>query len=92
MAIDLSTTLERTYHPWLSRIFKPSPRTNELGDWVKLSDPKQALRGRQPMLIRSSNMIARIFEASRAYGFSPSFTRASHPQLHLGIQYPNLID
>nr|GEW80746.1 reverse transcriptase domain-containing protein [Tanacetum cinerariifolium] len=36
---------------WLSRISKPSPRTNEFGDWVKLSDPKQALRGRQPMLI-----------------------------------------
>ncbi|GJT10869.1 hypothetical protein Tco_0857911 [Tanacetum coccineum] len=32
------------------------------------------------------------FEASRARGFCPSITRASHPQLHLGIQYPNLID
>nr|GEY99919.1 hypothetical protein [Tanacetum cinerariifolium] len=30
---------------------KHSPRTNEFGDWVKLSDPKQALRGRHPMLI-----------------------------------------
>ncbi|GKF47567.1 hypothetical protein Tco_0137369, partial [Tanacetum coccineum] len=28
--------------------------------------------------------IARIFEASRALGFCPSFTRASHPQLHFG--------
>nr|GEY29221.1 reverse transcriptase domain-containing protein [Tanacetum cinerariifolium] len=27
------------------------PRNNEFGDWVKLSDPKQALRGRHPMLI-----------------------------------------
>nr|GEU74639.1 reverse transcriptase domain-containing protein [Tanacetum cinerariifolium] len=26
-------------------------RTNEFRDWVKLSDPKQALRGRHPMLI-----------------------------------------
>ncbi|GJV26217.1 hypothetical protein Tco_1378912, partial [Tanacetum coccineum] len=26
--------------------------------------------------------IARIFEASHARGFCPSFTRASHPQLH----------
>nr|GEU98060.1 hypothetical protein [Tanacetum cinerariifolium] len=26
-------------------------RTNEFGDWVKLSDSKQALRGRHPMLI-----------------------------------------
>ncbi|GJT04767.1 hypothetical protein Tco_0839229 [Tanacetum coccineum] len=28
-----------------------SPKTNEFRDWVKLSDPKQALRGRHPMLI-----------------------------------------
>ncbi|GKD09777.1 hypothetical protein Tco_1189462, partial [Tanacetum coccineum] len=28
--------------------------------------------------------IARIFEASRARGFCPSITRASHPQLHFG--------
>nr|GEW40702.1 reverse transcriptase domain-containing protein [Tanacetum cinerariifolium] len=47
----LKITLERTYQRWLSRISKPSPRTNEFGDWVKLSDPKQALRERQPMLI-----------------------------------------
>ncbi|GJZ33977.1 reverse transcriptase domain-containing protein [Tanacetum coccineum] len=39
------------YYNWLSRISKPSPRTNEFGDWVNLSDPKQALRGRHPMLI-----------------------------------------
>ncbi|GJV74421.1 hypothetical protein Tco_1506005 [Tanacetum coccineum] len=45
---------------------------------VKLSDPKQALRGRHPM------RLSWIFEASRARGFCPSFTRASHPQLHLG--------
>ncbi|GJV60443.1 reverse transcriptase domain-containing protein [Tanacetum coccineum] len=32
------------------------------------------------------------FEASRARGFCSPITRASHPQLHLGIQYPNLID
>ncbi|GKB34807.1 hypothetical protein Tco_0879749 [Tanacetum coccineum] len=36
--------------------------------------------------------IAQIFEASRAHSFCPSFTRGSHPQLHLGIQYPNPID
>ncbi|GJZ20543.1 reverse transcriptase domain-containing protein [Tanacetum coccineum] len=29
------------------------------------------------------------FEASRARGFCPPITRASHPQLHLGIQYLN---
>ncbi|GJW33538.1 reverse transcriptase domain-containing protein [Tanacetum coccineum] len=32
------------------------------------------------------------FEASHARGFCPPITRASHPQLLLGIQYPNLID
>nr|GEV41765.1 reverse transcriptase domain-containing protein [Tanacetum cinerariifolium] len=47
----LNTILERTYKKWLSLISKHSPRTNECGDWVKLSDPKQALRGRYPMLI-----------------------------------------
>ncbi|GJY66749.1 hypothetical protein Tco_0468987 [Tanacetum coccineum] len=30
-------------------------------------------------------------EASCARGFCPSITRASSPQLHLGIRYPNLI-
>ncbi|GJT06756.1 reverse transcriptase domain-containing protein [Tanacetum coccineum] len=48
------------------RIFKPSPRTSEFEEYVKLSDPKQALRGRQPILIRR---LSRIFEASRARGF-----------------------
>nr|GEY03084.1 reverse transcriptase domain-containing protein [Tanacetum cinerariifolium] len=51
MVIDSSTTLERTYHPWLLRISKPSSRTNEFGDRVKLSNLKQALRVRQHMLI-----------------------------------------
>ncbi|GJT14385.1 retrovirus-related pol polyprotein from transposon TNT 1-94 [Tanacetum coccineum] len=37
-------------------------------------------------------LMSRIFEASRAHGFCPSITRASSPQLHLGIRYPNLID
>nr|GEY66237.1 reverse transcriptase domain-containing protein [Tanacetum cinerariifolium] len=41
----------RTYQRWLSWISKPSIRTNEFGDWVKLKDPKQALCGRQPMFI-----------------------------------------
>ncbi|GKE63850.1 hypothetical protein Tco_1514217 [Tanacetum coccineum] len=35
---------------------------------------------------------SQIFEASRARDFCPSITRASSPQLHLGIRYPNLID
>ncbi|GKB09764.1 hypothetical protein Tco_0838076 [Tanacetum coccineum] len=32
------------------------------------------------------------FEASRARGFCPSFTRASILSFIMGIQYPNLID
>nr|GEW90004.1 reverse transcriptase domain-containing protein [Tanacetum cinerariifolium] len=45
MVIDSNTTFERTYQRWLSWISKPFPRTNEFGDWVKLSDTKQALHG-----------------------------------------------
>ncbi|GJX57533.1 hypothetical protein Tco_0287430 [Tanacetum coccineum] len=88
MVIDLSTTLERTYHPWLSRISKLSPRTNEFGEWVKLSDPKQALRGWQPMLI----LDCPDFEASRARGFVLRSLEFQILSFILGIQYPNLID
>nr|GEV23956.1 hypothetical protein [Tanacetum cinerariifolium] len=81
MVIDSNTTLERTYQRWLSQISKPSLRTNEFGDWVKLSDPKQALRGRNSQILKT-----------RARGFV-----LRSPDLHilsfiLGIQYPNLID
>nr|GEY82483.1 reverse transcriptase domain-containing protein [Tanacetum cinerariifolium] len=48
-----NTILEGTYQPRLSSTSKISPRTIEFGGWVKLSDRKQALRGRHPMLIRS---------------------------------------
>ncbi|GKE71740.1 reverse transcriptase domain-containing protein [Tanacetum coccineum] len=82
------TTLEGMSLLWISRISKPSLRIIKFRDWVKLSDPKQALRGRHPMLI----LDVWIFEASRARSIFPSITRASNPQLHLGIRYPNLID
>ncbi|GJY92888.1 hypothetical protein Tco_0508670, partial [Tanacetum coccineum] len=36
--------------------FIPLDKAQVWGDWVKLSDLKQVLRGWQPMLIRSSNM------------------------------------
>nr|GEW34872.1 DNA-directed DNA polymerase [Tanacetum cinerariifolium] len=45
-------------------------------DWVKLSDPKQALRGRQPMLILVEDYSD--FEDSCLW-FCPSITRSSHP-------------
>ncbi|GJZ78265.1 putative reverse transcriptase domain-containing protein [Tanacetum coccineum] len=41
------------YQPRLSRISKRSPWTNKFGGRVKRRDPKQALRGRHPMLIQS---------------------------------------
>ncbi|GJW58341.1 reverse transcriptase domain-containing protein [Tanacetum coccineum] len=91
--VELSTTLEGTYHKWLSRISKPSPRTNEFGDWVKLSDPKQALRGRQPMLIIVILCrLSRIFEASRARGFVLRSLELQILSFIWEIQYPNLID
>ncbi|GJR97705.1 reverse transcriptase domain-containing protein [Tanacetum coccineum] len=54
-----NTILEGMSLLWISWISKPSPRTIEYGDWVKLSDLKQVLRGR----------MSQIFEASRARGF-----------------------
>ncbi|GJV69741.1 hypothetical protein Tco_1485250 [Tanacetum coccineum] len=55
--------------------------------------PSSSHRGfKASQLISDSPMMSRIFEASRAQSFCPSITRASHPQLHLGIRYPNLID
>ncbi|GJX84707.1 hypothetical protein Tco_0670511 [Tanacetum coccineum] len=73
---------------WISRISKPSPRTNEYGDWVKLSDPKQALRGRHPMLI----LDCPDSEASRARGFVLRSQELQVLSFILGIRYPNLID
>nr|GEV88477.1 reverse transcriptase domain-containing protein [Tanacetum cinerariifolium] len=40
MVTDSSIILEQMYQRWLSLISKLSLRTNEFGDWVKLSDPK----------------------------------------------------
>ncbi|GJR21377.1 reverse transcriptase domain-containing protein [Tanacetum coccineum] len=68
-------------------ISKPSPRINEFGDWVKLSDPKQALRGMHLMLIR----LSRIFKASVAPGFVLRI-KSLNPQASLEFQDPNLID
>ncbi|GJT54944.1 hypothetical protein Tco_0989998 [Tanacetum coccineum] len=60
----------------------------------KKSSPFSSHRGfkTSKLFHHKSQMMSRIFEASRARGFCPSITRASHPQLHLGIRYPNLID
>nr|GEX56583.1 hypothetical protein [Tanacetum cinerariifolium] len=50
-------------------------------NWVKLSDLKQALHGRQPMLI--SSRLPGLLSLSCSQ-LCPLFTRASHPQLYFG--------
>ncbi|GJU67415.1 hypothetical protein Tco_1253674 [Tanacetum coccineum] len=72
MVIVSSTTLEVISLLWISRTSKHSLRTTNSGNWVKLSDPKQALRGR----------MSRIFEVSRA--ICPSITRASQSSASFG--------
>ncbi|GKC43897.1 reverse transcriptase domain-containing protein [Tanacetum coccineum] len=69
--------------------FKRPSSTNELGNGIKLSDPKQALRGWQPMLIRR---LSWIFEASRARGFVLRSQELQILSFIWEIQYPNLID
>nr|GEW39405.1 hypothetical protein [Tanacetum cinerariifolium] len=81
MVIDSSITLERTYQRWFSRISKPSPRTNEFGDWVKLSDPKQALRRRNSWILKT-----------RAHGFVVRSLDLHILSFILGFKYPNLIN
>ncbi|GKD64193.1 hypothetical protein Tco_1306301 [Tanacetum coccineum] len=47
----------------------------------------QRIRGRVELVTRltkTRRFDSRMFEASRARSFCPSFTRASHPQLHFG--------
>nr|GEV21411.1 reverse transcriptase domain-containing protein [Tanacetum cinerariifolium] len=53
MVTDSNITFERTYQRRLSRISKPFPKTNEIGDWVKLSDFEQALRGRNSWILKT---------------------------------------
>ncbi|GKB49599.1 hypothetical protein Tco_0900352 [Tanacetum coccineum] len=89
MVIVLNTTLKGTYQPRLSSTSKPSPRTIEFGEWVKLRDPKQALHGRHPMLILVD---CPDFEASRACGFVLRSLELQILSFTLGIQYTNLID
>ncbi|GKC88851.1 hypothetical protein Tco_1149500, partial [Tanacetum coccineum] len=70
-----------TYQPRLSRISRRSPWTNKFGGRVKRRDPKQALRGRHPMLIQSIFFLYanKCFdfpdcEDFRAYSIHMSFT------------------
>nr|GEW98567.1 reverse transcriptase domain-containing protein [Tanacetum cinerariifolium] len=66
----------------LSQANGPNFKVNGTRNGVKLSDLKQALHGRQPMLIRSSSstMITRIVKSFMLSVLS----KASHPQLHFG--------
>nr|GEZ46092.1 reverse transcriptase domain-containing protein [Tanacetum cinerariifolium] len=74
--IELSQTDEPNF-----KISKPSPRTNEFGDWVKLSDPKQALHGRNSRILKT-----------RARGFVLRSLDLHILSFTLGIKYPNLIE
>ncbi|GJY46463.1 reverse transcriptase domain-containing protein [Tanacetum coccineum] len=66
-----------------------SDRGENYASWSdKLDDALWAFRTAFKTPIR----IAPDFEASRAHGFCPSFTRASILSFIMGIQYPNLID
>nr|GFB21977.1 hypothetical protein [Tanacetum cinerariifolium] len=67
--------------------FYPLDQFKYGGNWVKLSDLKQALRRRHPMLI--------IVQYSRKCEDSCQrilSSKSSFPQLQLGIKYSNLID
>nr|GEX04660.1 reverse transcriptase domain-containing protein [Tanacetum cinerariifolium] len=82
----------------LSQANGPNFKVN--GKWVKLSDLKQALRGRIAQIVKSfmlsvlsrashpqlhfGNPDCPYCEVSRALSFCLLFTRASHPQLHFG--------
>ncbi|GJU95260.1 hypothetical protein Tco_1320016, partial [Tanacetum coccineum] len=90
-------------HPDLLIDFDFIPSLNDLGsdldvsspsgDSNKIYDPGICIEVESTRILDTlSPRLSRIFEASRARGFYPSITRASNPQLHLGIQYPNLID
>ncbi|GJY09341.1 hypothetical protein Tco_0377526 [Tanacetum coccineum] len=73
--------------------FYPPLQAQVWGDWVNLSDPKQALRGRHPMLILVILCrLSQIFEASRACGFVLRSQELQILSFIWEIQYPNLID
>nr|GEX16339.1 reverse transcriptase domain-containing protein [Tanacetum cinerariifolium] len=70
MVTDSNINLERTYQRWLSLISKHSPKTIEFGDWVKLSDPKQALRGRYSRILKThaKGFCPPVFTSSASIG------------------------
>ncbi|GJX98105.1 hypothetical protein Tco_0355124 [Tanacetum coccineum] len=89
MVIVSNTTLEVISLLWISRTSKPSLRTTNSGNWVKLSDPKQALRGRG-----APHHAYPVISSSRCPGFLKPLVLAvfvlrsqelHNPQLHLGI-------
>ncbi|GJZ32618.1 hypothetical protein Tco_0578054 [Tanacetum coccineum] len=93
MVIVLSTILEEMSLLWISWISKPSPRINEYGDCVKLSDLKQALRKDAPSAYPSLYYgLSQIFEASRARSFVLRSQELQILSFIWEIQYPNLIE
>ncbi|GKC99859.1 hypothetical protein Tco_1170134 [Tanacetum coccineum] len=73
--------MERTSEFWMFRVSISTPLTSS-----SMGGSGQA------KLPKTSASIAPDFEASRARGFCPSFTRASNPQLHFWeSQYPKVL-
>nr|GEW86364.1 hypothetical protein [Tanacetum cinerariifolium] len=88
---SLSLTENESFRFDIPSFYRPPAKPPDVlvwGNWVKLNDLKQALRGRHPMLIR-------IVQYSRKYEDSCQrilSSKSSYPQLQVGIMYPNLID
>ncbi|GJW43971.1 hypothetical protein Tco_0072770 [Tanacetum coccineum] len=61
-------------------------------DTFPTTESDKVIKSSVEILVLIPSEMSRIFEASRARAICPSITRASNPQLHLGIRYPNLID
>ncbi|GJY91305.1 hypothetical protein Tco_0506501 [Tanacetum coccineum] len=74
--ISSNTTLEVIALLWISDP-QTLPKDNLIqGNWVKLCDPKQAIRGGNPIAYQ---MMSRIFDKLRARGYiCPSITKSFH--------------
>ncbi|GJT12672.1 hypothetical protein Tco_0859714 [Tanacetum coccineum] len=77
-------TLPKVISIWHRRVIS-NRRAKLQGEW---SSYRKKLFGRKI----TTKWIAPDFEASRARGFCPSFTRALILSFIMGIHYPNLID
>ncbi|GJW21406.1 putative reverse transcriptase domain-containing protein [Tanacetum coccineum] len=82
MVIDLSTTLEGTYHIWLSQISKPSPRTNEFEGNVIAAEPtklQDAIRIANNLMDQKLKGYARSAKNKRRLENNPRDNRGQQP-------------